>query len=137
MGYCKNGDSGRSGLYRLVAHRRAGYLRTCPAGARGVVERRMEHPLTAQARHAGAIYPGIVIDPEIMHGVPIIATTRIPARLIIGQLAGGESIEAIMQAYALTQRQVRAALGYAATLLEAETVYVLPEGTGPIWRSSR
>lgn len=72
-----------------------------------------------------------------MHGVPIIATTRIPARLIIGQLAGGESIEAIMQAYALTQRQVRAALGYAATLLEAETVYVLPEGTGPIWRSSR
>lgn len=82
--------------------------------------------MTAQARHAGEIYPGIVVDPEIMHGVPIIATTRISARLIIGQLAGGETVEAIMQAYALTQRQVRAALGYAATLLEAETVYVLP-----------
>lgn len=126
MGYCKNGDSGRSGIRRLVAHPRAGYLCPCLVGARSVVECRMEHPMTAQARHAGEIYPGIVVDPEIMHGVPIIATTRIPARLIIGQLAGGESVEAIMQAYALTQRQVRDALGYAATLLEAETVYVLP-----------
>lgn len=80
----------------------------------------MEQP----ARQA-EIYPGIVVDPAIMHGVPVIAGTRIPARLIVGQLAGGESIEAIMQAYDLAEAQIRAALGYAADRLSAETVYAV------------
>ncbi len=74
----------------------------------------------------GEVYPGVVVDPYLAHGAPVLAGTRIPVRLVIGQLAGGESIEAMMQAYALTEEQVRAALGYAAELLAAETVYVLP-----------
>jgi uncharacterized protein (DUF433 family) len=61
-----------------------------------------------------------------MHGVPVIKGTRVPARLVVGQLAGGESMEAVMQAYALTEEQVRAALGYAADRLAAETVYAVP-----------
>ena len=72
------------------------------------------------------VYSGVVVDPHIMHGVPVIKGTRIPARLIVGQLAGGESIEAVMQAYALTEEQVRTALGYAADRLAAETVYIVP-----------
>jgi len=74
---------------------------------------------------AAEVYPGVVVDPRVMHGVPVIKGTRIPARLIVGQLAGGESIEGVMDAYALTEEQVRAALGYAAERLGAETVYVV------------
>jgi uncharacterized protein (DUF433 family) len=80
----------------------------------------------AQAEQAGEVYPGVVVDPRIMHGVPVIKGTRVPARLVVGQLAGGESMEAVMQAYALTEEQVRAALGYAADRLAAETVYAVP-----------
>jgi uncharacterized protein (DUF433 family) len=79
---------------------------------------------------AAEVYPGLVVDSRIMHGVPVIKGTRIPARLIVGQLAGGESIEGVMDAYALTEEQVRAALGYAAERLGAETVYAArPIGT--------
>jgi uncharacterized protein (DUF433 family) len=59
-----------------------------------------------------------------MHGVPLVAGTRIPVRLIIGHLTGGVSIDAVKAAHALTDEQVRAALGYAAERLAAETVYI-------------
>ena len=74
------------------------------------------------------LYPGVVVDPRVMHGVPVIKGTRIPVRLIVGQLAGGETIEAVTEAYALTEEQVRAALGYAAERLESETVYAVSSG---------
>jgi len=72
------------------------------------------------------VYPGIAVDARVMHGVPVIAGTRIPAQLIVGQLAAGDSIEALMEAYALSREQVQAALGYAAERLGAESVYALP-----------
>ncbi|MGI8824153.1 MAG: DUF433 domain-containing protein [Chloroflexota bacterium] len=75
--------------------------------------------------NAAEVYPGVVVDSRVVHGMPVIKGTRIPARLIVGQLAGGESIESIMEAYALTEEQVRATLGYAAERLGAETVYVV------------
>lgn len=78
-----------------------------------------------EPREAAEVYPGVVVDSRVMHGVPVIKGTRIPARLIVGQLAGGESVESIMETYALTEEQVRSALGYAAERLGAETVYVV------------
>lgn len=57
---------------------------------------------------------------------PVLAGTRIPVRLVIGQLAGGESIESVMAAYEITEDQVRTALGYAAAQLAAEAVYAIP-----------
>jgi len=72
------------------------------------------------------VYPGVVVDARLAHGAPVLAGTRIPVRLVMGQLAGGDSIEAVMQSYALTEGQVRAALAYAAELVAAETVYALP-----------
>ena len=76
---------------------------------------------------AGEVYPGVVVDPHIMHGLPVLAGTRLPVRLIVGQLAAGESIEALMQAYSLTQEQVHTTLGYAAERVAAETVYVVSD----------
>lgn len=72
------------------------------------------------------VYPGVVVDARIVHGVPVIKGTRVPARLVVGQLAGGKSVEGVMDAYGLTREQVQAALGYAADRVGAETVYVVP-----------
>ncbi len=79
----------------------------------------------ATTKQAMEVYPGVIADAQIAHGIPVLAGTRISVRLIVGQLAGGESIEAVMQAYGLTEAQVRTALGYAADRLAAETVYVV------------
>lgn len=68
----------------------------------------------------------MVVDPCITHGVPVLAGTRIPVQLVLGQLAAGDSIEAVMEAYDLTAEQVRSALGYAAERIGAERVYAVP-----------
>ncbi|MGZ3638183.1 MAG: DUF433 domain-containing protein [Ktedonobacterales bacterium] len=62
------------------------------------------------------IFPGIVVDPEIVHGNPVIAGTRIPVALVLGQLAGGVSFEELEREYGLTIEQAQAAIGYAAHL---------------------
>ena len=62
----------------------------------------------------------IFIDPEIQHGKPVIRGTRIPVTRIIGGLAGGMTREEIMREYEVTEEDIRAALSYAADLIEAE-----------------
>lgn len=71
------------------------------------------------------IYPGIVVDPEVVHGKPVIAGTRIPVVLVLGQLAGGVSFDELRQEYGLTDDQIRAAIGYAAQVVSTETVYAV------------
>lgn len=74
---------------------------------------------------AGEIFPGVVVDPEIVHGKPIIAGTRVPVALVLGQLAGGVSYEEMEREYGLKREQVLTALGYAAQLVASETVYAV------------
>ena len=71
------------------------------------------------------IFPGVVVDPAIVHGKPVIAGTRIPVALVLGQLAGGISFEELEREYGLTKEQVQAAIGYAAQLVASETVYAV------------
>jgi len=68
----------------------------------------------------------IVIDPKIQHGKPIIRGTRVPVVRVIGGLAGGMAIEEITREYEISEEDVRAALSYAAELLEAEEFHPLP-----------
>jgi len=63
---------------------------------------------------AGEIYPGVTVDPSIVHGKPVITGMRILVSRIVGHLAAGDSIETVCEAYDLTQQQVRAALAFAA-----------------------
>jgi len=44
-------------------------------------------------RIAHQIYPGIVVDPEVVHSKPVLAGTRIPVALVLGQLAAGMNFE--------------------------------------------
>jgi uncharacterized protein (DUF433 family) len=71
------------------------------------------------------IAPDISIDPTIHHGTAVITGTRVPVSIIIGSLAGGMSKEEVMQEYELSQKQVEAALGYAAELVKQTEVIAL------------
>lgn len=68
---------------------------------------------------ATEVFPGITIDPAVVHGRPLVAGTRVPVEVVVGELAGGSSFEEIMQDYHLTNEQTRAALAYATRMLAA------------------
>jgi uncharacterized protein (DUF433 family) len=70
------------------------------------------------------LYPGVVSDPNILGGKPVIKGTRVPVSLVLGKLAGGMSVEEVMYEYYLNLEAVRAALGYAAQRLAEEVIYV-------------
>lgn len=68
----------------------------------------------------------IVIDPEIQHGKPVIRGTRVPVSRIVGGLAGGMSSDEVLREYDITEEDLRAALEYAARLLDEEQFHPLP-----------
>lgn len=56
----------------------------------------------------------ISIDPEILCGKPCIAGTRISVELILEQIAGGDTIDDLLDDYPqLTRGQISAALMFA------------------------
>jgi uncharacterized protein (DUF433 family) len=73
----------------------------------------------------GEIFPGVVVDPEIVHGKPVIAGTRIPVALVLGQVASGVGFDELEREYGLRREQIQAAFGYAAQLVASETVYAV------------
>ncbi|MCE0523569.1 MAG: DUF433 domain-containing protein [Methylacidiphilales bacterium] len=52
----------------------------------------------------------IILDPSIHHGAPVIKGTRVPVATIIGNLAGGISMEEIAREYEIEIADVEAAL---------------------------
>ncbi len=68
----------------------------------------------------------IAIDPGIMGGKPVIKGTRVPVQVVVGSLAGGDSIGGVCQSYGVTEEDVRAALAYAAEVLGQERLHALP-----------
>jgi len=68
----------------------------------------------------------IVFDPNVCHGKAIIRGTRVPVARIIGYLAGGMSYEDAERDFDLTMEDIRAALDYAAELLNKEEHHPLP-----------
>ncbi len=68
------------------------------------------------------IAPRIAVDQAIRFGKPVIAGTRVPVELVVGKLAGGMTIEQVMQEYELTREDVLAALAYAARAIAEEQI---------------
>jgi uncharacterized protein (DUF433 family) len=66
----------------------------------------------------------IVSDPKVMMGKPVVAGTRITVEFILEELAAGTTVEDLLDAHPrLTEKGIRAALGFAAKSLGAELVY--------------
>lgn len=63
----------------------------------------------------------IISDPKICSGKPCVKGTRIPAHIILGLLAAGESFEGIKKAYPnISDEDIKACLNYAAILADEE-----------------
>lgn len=59
------------------------------------------------------IAPRIVVDPSVRFGKPVIRGTHVTVTSILAKLAGGMSVEELMQEYDLLQADILAALHYA------------------------
>ena len=68
----------------------------------------------------------ITIDQRIVAGHPVIKGTRVPVKVIVGALAGGSSIEEVCEGWAITEEDVRAALAYAAEVMDDVRIYAVP-----------
>ena len=68
----------------------------------------------------------ITSNPNILFGKPAIKGTRIPVELVLDELAGGMTIDEVIEAYPrLTRDAIYAALAFAADTIRAEVVYPL------------
>lgn len=68
------------------------------------------------------IAPRITVDEQVRFGRPVIKGTRVPVDLLIGQLAGGMSVDEVAQEYGVEREDVLAALAYAARTLGEEQI---------------
>ncbi len=69
----------------------------------------------------------IEIDPDIMLGKPVIRGTRIPVELILRKLSEGAAKADLLDAYPrLTQKDIQAALAYAASTIAHEIIVLQP-----------
>jgi len=68
----------------------------------------------------------IVTDSNIVAGKPVIKGTRVPVRVILGALSGGDSVEDVCKGYNVTREDVQAALAYAAEAVEYASLYLVP-----------
>lgn len=69
----------------------------------------------------------ITIDPEVCHGKPIIRGLRYTVEGIMEYLAGGDSIEDILQEFPdLEKEDILACLAYATASISAKSMVILP-----------
>lgn len=63
----------------------------------------------------------ISVNPKVMHGQACIKGTRIPVHLIVGMLAGGDTIEDLLSEYpSINKEDILACLSYAAQMTEEQ-----------------
>lgn len=74
----------------------------------------------------GAMNERIAIDAQIQHGKPVIRGTRVPVVRILAEVAGGMSFEEIGREYGVTREDIKAAVSFAAELVEQEEFHALP-----------
>jgi uncharacterized protein (DUF433 family) len=72
--------------------------------------------------HMVEVAPRIVVDEKVRFGRPVIAGTRVPVDIVVGKLGAGMSVDEVADEYGIEAEDVRAALRYAATVVESEQV---------------
>jgi uncharacterized protein (DUF433 family) len=69
------------------------------------------------------IAPFINVDPKICSGSPVITGTRVHVSIVVGSLAGGMTMQEVMDEYVLSKAQIEGALAYAADLVRQTEAY--------------
>ncbi len=67
----------------------------------------------------------ISTDPAVCHGKPVIKGTRVPVTAILAAIAGGDPPDQVASDYGITIDDVRAAVAYAAEIVENEQHFSL------------
>lgn len=70
------------------------------------------------------IAPHIIVDPQIRFGKPVIKGTPVPIHVLVAKVAGGMLQEQVADEYGVTLEDVKAALAYAAKVLEQPEIRV-------------
>lgn len=72
----------------------------------------------------------IEVAPEVLHGKPHIAGTRVPVDIILGLLADGLTPEEIIKQHYphITKEDILACVRYAKQIVEDEEIYVVQAG---------
>lgn len=65
----------------------------------------------------------IVVDPEVVHGQPVVRGTRVTVAIVVGSLAGGMSFEEVEAEYGITRDDILACLDYAARSVTEERIF--------------
>lgn len=66
------------------------------------------------------IAPRITVDENVRFGKPVVKGTRVPVSVVVGHLAAGDAMDAVMQEFGLAREDILAALAYAAQLLDED-----------------
>ncbi len=70
----------------------------------------------------------ITSDPNVLFGKPTIKGTRIAVEQILDELAGGTTVDELLEAYPRLNREaISAALAFTADTLRAEVIYPLDQ----------
>lgn len=97
----------------------------CAAGARVILDARPEHVMTREE-----LLGRISIDPRICFGKPCIRGHRIWVSLILDLLAGGMTVQQVLQEYPqITEEDVLACIAYGAEMAR-ERYVELPTTAG-------
>lgn len=69
----------------------------------------------------------IEVNPQIHHGKPVIAGTRIPVHMVLGLLGNGVTPEEIIRDYYdhITKEDILACIRYANSLVEEEEIHAI------------
>lgn len=72
--------------------------------------------------------PGIIVDPKIHFGKPVIAGTRIPVYAVLELVEAGIPFDKIITKYYpdLTVEDVKGCIDYAIRLIKAEEIHITP-----------
>jgi len=61
---------------------------------------------------AVGIAPRIVVAPSVRFGKPVLKGTRVPVELVIGKLAGGMTVDTVIEECEIALEDIQAALGW-------------------------
>jgi uncharacterized protein (DUF433 family) len=81
---------------------------------------------TSHERRAIQLAKGVTSNPEVCGGKPVLKGTRMAVAIVVGSLAGGMTEAEVCEEYDLTPVQIRAALAYAAKVIEEGRFVPLP-----------
>jgi uncharacterized protein (DUF433 family) len=61
--------------------------------------------LSVITRKKSLIQSPVIIDPEIMSGVPVFRGTRVPVRILFDHLEGGETVDEFLEGFPGVSRE--------------------------------